>query len=515
MATVAIQPSRTSRFAEVFLLFVALLIGLSGYMAVVFTRTGKLPSNLKLHLGVLVALTLVTYLAVRLLVPHADPTLLPIAVCLNGLGLAMIYRLDLAYAQSRLEEVVGYRQLLYSGLGVLTFIIVLLLLRDHRQLRKVPYIAMFLALVLLLLPAVPGLSAAAYGANNWIRIPGFGTIQPSEFAKILLAIFFAGYLVDRRDSLALGGKKILGIHLPRWRDLGPLLMVWVVAILVLVVQRDLGMSLLLFGLFVAMIYISTNRVSWLILGGLLFIPAVFLAIHLFNHVWVRFNIWINAMDPHVYNAKFGNSYQLVQGIFGMANGGLFGTGWGAGSPSLVPFANSDFILASFAEELGLFGISAIVVLYLILIQRGMRTALGIRDGFGKLLASGLSFGIALQVFVVLGGLTRIIPLTGLTAPFLSKGGSSLISSWIVVALLLRMSDFARRPQSASTSLTATEVNRFLALSDLDEEEPEKPAPTNEMAAAGSETDQKPADSQPQTGRAPFPKMTSAKAGENE
>lgn len=479
MATVAIQPSRTRRLAEVLLLFVALAIGVTAYSAVVFSRTGQLPSNLKLHLGVLVALTLVTYVAVRLLVPHADPTLLPIAVALNGIGLAMIYRLDLAYAVSSPQQVVGYRQLLYSGLGVLTFIIVLLLLRDHRQLRKVPYIAMFLALILLLLPAVPGLSAAAYGANNWIKIPGFGTIQPSEFAKILLAIFFAGYLVDRRDSLALGGKKILGIHLPRLRDLGPLMAVWVVAILVLVVQRDLGMSLLLFGLFVAMIYVATNRVSWLILGGILFIPAVFLAIELFHHVWVRFNIWINAMEPDVYNAEFGNSFQLVQGIFGMANGGLFGTGWGDGSPSLVPFANSDFILASLAEELGLFGISAIIVLYLILIERGMRTALGIRDGFGKLLAAGLAFGIALQVFVVFGGLTRIIPLTGLTAPFVSKGGSSLISSWIVVALLLRMSDFARRPQASSTTLTNTEVNKFLALKELDKEEdieaPQSPA----------------------------------------
>lgn len=462
MATVAVQPSRTGRISELLLLLMGLSIGICAYLAVVFSRTGELPSALGWHLVALVAAAGVTYTAVRFLAPHADPVLVPIALALNGLGLAMIYRLDLAYKNSNPTEVVGYRQLLYSALAIVTFIVVLALLKDHRKLRQLTYICMVLALLLLLLPAVPGLSAAAYGANNWIKIPGLGTLQPSEFAKILLAIFFAGYLVDRRDSLALGGKKLLGIHLPRWRDLGPLVAVWVVAILVLVIQRDLGMSLLLFGLFVAMLYVATNRVSWLIIGGILFIPAVIVANHLFYHVSVRFNIWLHAMEPEVYSAQNGSSYQLVQGIYGMANGGLFGTGWANGSPALVPFANSDFILSALAEELGLVGLFAILMLYLIFVQRGMRTALGVRDGFGKLLAAGLSFGVALQLFVVLGGITRIIPLTGLTAPFVAKGGSSLVASWIIVALLIRISDFARRPQTAPTTLSTTEIDKVMA-----------------------------------------------------
>ena len=194
-----------------------------------------------------------------------------------------------------------------------------------------------------------------------------------------------------------------------------------------------------------MLYVATNRVSWLVIGFTLFVPAVAIAVKSFSHVQTRFNIWLNALDPEVYDR---GSYQLVQGLFGQASGGLMGTGWGRGYPQLVPLANSDFILSSFAEELGLTGMAAILVLYLILIQRGLRAALTVRDGFGKLLATGLSFSLAIQLFVVLGGITRIIPLTGLTAPFLAAGGSSMVSSWITVALLIRVSDAARRPASA-------------------------------------------------------------------
>ena len=234
------------------------------------------------------------------------------------------------------------------------------------------------------------------------------------------------------------------MRLPRARDLGPIMVVWLIGIAILVLQRDLGTSLLFFGLFVAMLYVATNRVSWLVIGFTLFVPAVAIAVKSFSHVQTRFNIWLNALDSDVYDH---GSYQLVQGLFGQASGGLMGTGWGRGYPQLVPLANSDFILSSFAEELGLTGMAAILILYLILVQRGLRAALTVRDGFGKLLATGLSFSLAIQLFVVLGGITRIIPLTGLTAPFLAAGGSSMVSSWITVALLIRVSDAARRPAS--------------------------------------------------------------------
>lgn len=333
------------------------------------------------------------------------------------------------------------------GIGLVAAAVILIAVRDHRVLRKFTFTAMFISLVLLLLPFVPGLGKANYGAQIWISIGSF-SLQPAEFVKLTLAIFFAGYLVTNRDSLAVGGPKLWGIRLPRLRDLGPISVVWVVSVAILVMQRDLGTSLLYFGLFVAMIYVATNRTSWIVLGGLLFIPTAVIAAKLFSHVGRRVTIWLNAFDPEIYDAV-GGSHQVVQGQFGMASGGLFGTGWGLGYPNLVPFAQSDFILASLAEELGLTGLMAILMMYLVLIERGFRTAIGVRDGFGKLLAVGISFSLALQLFVVLGGITRLIPLTGLTAPFLAQGGSSMVSSWIAIALLLRISDAARRPTAVN------------------------------------------------------------------
>ena len=368
----------------------ALAVGIAGYVLTSLNYTGEIPANLLTQVGVLVAIAIIAEVGVHFLAPYADPVILPIAVALTGLGLAMIYRLDLSYAR-RDEAVVGFRQALFVGIHL-----------------------------------------------------GPISVQPGELVKITLAVFFAGYLVTNRDNLAIGGRKFLGMRLPRARDLGPIMVVWLIGIAILVLQRDLGTSLLFFGLFVAMLYVATNRVSWLVIGFSLFVPAVAVAVKSFSHVQTRFNIWLNALDPEIYDR---GSYQLVQGLFGQASGGLMGTGWGRGYPQLVPLANSDFILSSFAEELGLTGMAAILVLYLILIQRGLRAALTVRDGFGKLLATGLSFSLAIQLFVVLGGITRIIPLTGLTAPFLAAGGSSMVSSWITVALLIRVSDAARRPAS--------------------------------------------------------------------
>lgn len=446
MATVTIAPTRPRRFFELLLLLLALAVGIGGYALTSINRTGALPANLLQHIGLLLAISLIAKLGIRFLAPYSDPVILPIAVALTGLGLAMIYRLDQSYQQLD-QAVVGMRQLMFVGVAIILAAIVLVVVKDHRRLRSFTYTFGFLSLLLLLLPMVPGLGVETYGARVWIRIAGV-SFQPGELVKITLAIFFAGYLVRNRDNLAIGGRKFLGMRLPRARDLGPILVVWLIGILILVLQRDLGTSLLFFGLFVAILYVATNRVSWLVIGFAMFAPAVLVAVQVFPHVANRFHVWLHALDEDVYT-QVGGSYQLVQSLFGQASGGLMGTGWGRGYPQLVPLANSDFILSSLAEELGLTGLLAILVLYLILIERGLRTAISVRDGFGKLLATGLSFSLAIQVFVVLGGITRLIPLTGLTAPFLAAGGSSMVSSWLTIALLLRLSDAARRPSAAS------------------------------------------------------------------
>lgn len=442
MATVQVSGGRPRRFLEMLLMILGVSVGISAYVISSLNQTGTLPPNLSIYIALFIALGVLAEVIIHWTAPYADPVILPVAVTLTGLGLAMIKRLDVSYEQLG-KATTGYKQLIFAITGLALAALILVVLRDHRVLRRYTYTFMIISLVLLFLPMVPGIGVEVYGAKAWINLFGF-TIQPAEFVKITLPIFFAGYLVSNRDKLSIAGPKFLGMKLPRLRDLGPILVVWLLGIAILVFQRDLGTSLLFFGMFVTMLYVATNRVSWLAIGAVLFIPAVFLAVQIFPHVQRRFNIWINAMQPDVYAAD-GGSYQVVQGLFGMANGGLLGTGLGRGYPYLVPLAHSDFILASLGEELGLFGLMAILVLYLILVERGFRAALGTRDGFGKLLAVGLAFSIAIQVFVVLGGITRVIPLTGLTAPFLAQGGSSMLSSWIIIALLLRISDAARRP----------------------------------------------------------------------
>lgn len=451
MDRVTVASARPRRGVEMMLMLLAVAVGVGGYVLTTINRTGEIPQNLLQHIALLVVVAILAEIGMHFLAPYADPVILPIAVALTGMGLAMIYRLDMSYIALE-EPIVGLKQLVFVGIAVVAAFATLLIIRDQRLLRRFTYSFGLLSLILLLLPMIPGLGTETFGARVWITI-GSMSIQPGELVKITLAIFFAGYLVQNRDKLAIAGSKFLGVQLPRLRDLGPIMMVWFVGIAILVLQRDLGTSLLFFGLFVAMLYVATRRVSWLIIGATLFIPTAYFAVRVFSHVERRFTVWIHAFDNDVYNAV-GGSHQVVQGLFGQASGGLTGAGWGRGYPQLVPLANSDFILSSFAEELGLTGMMAILMLYAILIQRGLRAAIGVRDGFGKLLATGLSFSLALQLFVVLGGLTRVIPLTGLTAPFLAAGGSSMLSSWITVALLLRISDSARRPTSSFTPWTA-------------------------------------------------------------
>lgn len=430
---------RRRRGAELFLLVLALIVGIGAYAAAGIGVQGKVPPDILGYGGWLTALILAAHVVVRLVAPYADPVLLPVVAALNGLGLAVIHRLDLATKGS---DVAG-RQLTWMTLGVVLFAGTLIVLRDHRVLTRFTYTAGLAAIVLLLLPQAPFIGKEINGARIWVGIGPF-SLQPGEIAKVLLVIAFAGYLVLHRDALALAGRRVLFVDLPRGRDLGPILGMWAIAMVILVVQSDLGSSLLFFGLFLIMLYVSTERPGWLVVGAIMFVVGAIAATMFVGRVGDRVDLWL---DPFAYfgDGTSDQGRQIVQSQFGMAWGGLIGRGFGEGSPWLVSYANSDFIMSSIGEELGLTGVMAVLVMYGLIVERALRTAVISRDGFGKLLATGLAGVFALQVFVVVGGVTRLIPLTGLTTPFLSAGGSSLVANWVIVALLLRISDLARRP----------------------------------------------------------------------
>ncbi len=438
----ATGPVPKRRGTELALLGFAVLITLVAQLIVDLTITGAPRADLATFSAWFAALWAVAHLVVRKWAPYADPLLLPAVALLSGLGLAVIHRLDLAAEQidSTVTREDAPVQLLWATLGIALFVVVLVVVRDHRMLSRYAYTLALVGLVLLALPAaLPASLSEVNGAKIWIRVAGF-SIQPGEFAKIGLIIFFAAYLVNKRDVLALASRRVMGLELPRGRDLGPVLVAWILSILVLVFERDLGSSLLLFGIFVVMLYVATERSSWLLIGLGLFAGGALIAYRIFDHVQTRVDTWL---DPFAYRDEGG--YQMVQSLFGLGTGGLFGAGLGGGRPDQVPVAKSDFIAAAVGEELGLFGLVAVIVLYLILVERGLRTSLIVRDAFGKLLAAGLAFAVAWQVFVVLGGVTGLLPLTGLTTPFLAYGGSSLVANFGLVALLVRISDAARRP----------------------------------------------------------------------
>jgi cell division protein FtsW (lipid II flippase) len=393
----------------------------------------------------------VAHFAVRRWAPYADPLILPCVALLNGLGLVMIHRLDLAGTQKMAQGGATYyvqapKQVLWTTIALAFFVLVLVVLKDHRTLARYGYTFGLVGLGALMLPGVlpPSLSESG-GAKVWLKLP-FLSIQPGEFAKIMLIIFFAAFLVAKRDLFMAAGRKVLGLELPRPRDLGPLLLALAVAVGVLALESDLGNSLLIFGVVLVMLYIATERSAWVIIGLIPFMGACFLAYKLFPHVQVRVANWIN---PFAHPTTTG--YQMAQSLFGLGTGGIFGTGLGAGRPDIVPEASSDFIFTSIGEEMGLLGVFAVLMLYLLLAMRGMRSALAVRDSFGKLLGGGLAFALVWQVFIVAGGVTRLIPDTGLTSPFLSAGGSSLLANYVLVAILLRISDSARRPRPTTSS----------------------------------------------------------------
>jgi cell division protein FtsW (lipid II flippase) len=428
------------RNLELVLLLGALILAGGAMVLVELGALGRVGGTVLGLEAVLAVLVLLGHVAVRVVAAEADPFILPIAVLLNGIGIAEISRIDIAKGLNGWGAA-GVRQIVWTGIAIVVAFAVLALIRNHRVLQRYRYTAMAAAIVLLLLPALPGIGKTISGARVWIAVGPF-SFQPGELAKIALAIFFAGYLVTARDSLSLVGRIVLGMRFPRIRDLGPILVIWVLAMAVIVFQHDLGTALLYFGLFLVMLYVATGRLSWVIIGLLLFGGGAYVASRSLSYVAGRFGSWLDAFNPTVYD-RSGGSYQLVQGIFGLANGGLVGTGLGQGRPDIVPLAESDYIIASLGEELGLIGLFAILALYLLFISRGFRIGFAGQDDFGRLLGVGLSFVVALQVFIVIGGVTRVIPLTGLTTPFLAAGGSSLVANWIIVALLLRLSDSVR------------------------------------------------------------------------
>jgi len=435
---------RQRRGAELFLLILSLIVGIGAYAAVGLGTDGRVPADIIGYGGWLAVLVIGCHVTIRFTAPYADPVLLPVVSALNGIGLAMIHRIDhAAVVNDSAAHTYARAQLMWMTIGVLLFVAVLVLLRDHRRLQAFTYTFGLAAIALLLLPLIPGIGKNINGARIWIGI-GPMSFQPGEVAKVLLVIAFAGYLVQHRDALALAGRRVLFVDLPRGRDLGPILAVWLISLGILVFQNDLGSSLLFFGLFLVMLYVATERPGWLLVGGALFFGGALFAWRTFGHVQDRVDIWLHPFDYYLKQSG-PISDQIVETMFGMAWGGLIGRGFGEGDPGRISYAESDFIVGAIGEELGLTGVLAVLLLYGIIVERALRAALIARDGFGKLMATGLAGVFALQVFVVVGGVTRLIPLTGLTTPFLSYGGSSLVANWVIIALLLRISDQARRP----------------------------------------------------------------------
>lgn len=449
---------RRRRGAELFLLLLSLVVGVGGYVAVGLGVKGEVPTDILGYGTWLAVLIVIAHIVVRIKAPYADPVLLPVVAALNGLGLAVIKRLGMANPNLSSPST----QLMWMTIGVLLFCATLFVVRDHRLLQRFTYTFGLAAIVLLIMPLLPGIGMNKNGARIWIHV-GSMSFQPGEVAKVLLVLTFAGYLTMHKDALALAGRRFLFIDLPRGRDLFPILMMWLVGIGILVLQKDLGSAVLFFGLFTVMVYVATERPGWLAVAGLLALlagVAVWLVISsgatFLDHVQTRVDTWLHPME--YFGAQSGpNSDQLVNGQFGMAWGGMLGRGFGEGMPYLTPLADSDFIIASIGEELGLTGVMAVLLMYVLIVERAMRTALISRDPYGKLIAVGLGSAIALQVFVVVGGVTRLIPLTGLTTPFLAAGGSSLVANWVIIALLMRISDQARRPVPVLTDTQASEA----------------------------------------------------------
>ncbi len=431
------MPNR--RNTELGLIVLVAIVTGGAYVLASLGASAEIPVNIVPFLGVVIGLMLVAHIAMRRFAPNADPILLPLAALLNGLGYVVIAGLN--------EELAGF-QATWTAVGIVAFVATLVVVRRVRDLQRYRYTFLLAGLVLLILPFIPGVGVEQGGARIWVQL-GPINFQPGEATKIVLALFFAAYLVEKRELLRTSTRRIGPFHVPDPKYLGPILIVWGVSLMVMIAQRDLGTSLLFFALFVVMLWVATERPSWLVVGAVLFGLGAWFAFANFGHVENRVDTWL---DPW---ADFeGDGYQVAQAAFAMASGGLFGTGLGLSNVG-IPLAESDFIFASVAEQLGLLGATIIIVTFLMMIGAGLRIAMRADQPFEKLLATGLTALLGIQAFIIIGGVTRVLPLTGVTLPFVSYGGSSLLANYIVLALLLRTSDETVSSSRSERTLSRT------------------------------------------------------------
>jgi cell division protein FtsW (lipid II flippase) len=440
----AAPKSRTSLAPSVAFTILALILSVGAYVIAGFGKRGQLPTTFALYVTIFAAGYAGALLVTRVFAPRADPALFPTAAVLVGLGFAMIFRLSGGLAAEQATWIV---------VGLIAYALTLIVVRDARMLDAYTYTIGLLGLLLLLLPVAPGIGRTINGARLWVQIGPIG-FQPAEIGKVLIVIFLASYLNQKRELLQVATSRFGPFRLPPVKHLAPVLLAWGASLAILFLQKDLGASLLYFGIFVVMLWVATGRAAYLVIGLILFVVGAYAGWLLFDHVQLRVDIWLHALDPaKVFAQGYG---QLAQAEFGMASGGIVGTGLGQGSPGLIPFAATDFIFAAIGEELGLLGTTAVLLLVLVLVGKGLRVGLRAPDGFSTLLAVGLSTLVALQAFVIVGGVTRLIPLTGVTLPFVSYGGSSLISNFVLLALLVRVSSGPLTPRERSARLGLVE-----------------------------------------------------------
>jgi cell division protein FtsW (lipid II flippase) len=420
------------------LTILAVVLATAAFVLVGLGRKGEAPSNVVSYAALFAIGYVIGHLVVRRMAPNAEPAFFPAAALLTGIGFAMIYRLD----PSRSTE-----QASWLVVALVAFAVTLVVVRDHRRLDVYTYTIGFVAVGLLLLPIVPGLGKEINGSRVWV---GFGALsfQPAELGKVFMVVFLASYLNIKRELLQEARVRIGPFHVPELKHLGPVLVAWGVSLVILFLQKDLGASLLYFGIFVVMLWTATARAAYLVVGSLLFVIGAGMAYTTFGHVKERVVVWQHALEPKYLHDE---GYQLAQSEFAMATGGIGGVGLGRGQPQIIPFAETDFIFAAIGEELGMLGTTAVLLLFLVLVGKALKTAIEQQDGFGKLLATGLAAILGIQTFIIVGGVMRVIPLTGVTLPFVSYGGSSLLSNYILLALLIRVSSGAKTPAAVEAT----------------------------------------------------------------
>jgi cell division protein FtsW (lipid II flippase) len=429
------------RNTELGLMFLAVIITAGAYVLASLGATARIPANVVPFLVIVLGLLLGAHVALRRLAPDADPILLPVAAVLNGLGYVLIAGLPPMPGMPSGEDL-ARQQAVWTAIGIAAFIGTLVVVKRPRDLERYRYTFALVGLGLLLLPLIPGLGQEINGSRIWVSL-GPVNFQPGEVAKVVLALFFAAYLADQRELIANSVWKVGPLRLPDPKYLGPVLVAWAVTLVVMVYQKDLGSSLMFFALFVVMLWVATERPSFLVLGAGLFAAGAYIAWTMFGHVQQRVDIWL---DP--WQDPSGSGYQIIQGLFAMGFGGVAGTGLGLGSSVRIPASESDYIFAVVAEQLGLLGGTVVIVAFLLMVGAGLRIAVRAEHAFDKLLATGLTLLLGVQAFIIIGGVTRLLPLTGVTLPFMSYGGSSLVVNYVLLALLLRISD--RRHTRAPT-----------------------------------------------------------------